>query len=52
MSKRARSKWITSGLLDDLEALDSDVLYSQARSCCETVVQEYGTLTSSYCWCR
>lgn len=52
MRKRARSKWITSGLLDDLEALDSEVPYDRARSCCETVVQEDGTLTSSYCRCR
>jgi len=50
--KRNRSKYITMGLLEDLEALDSPVPYSNARHCCDTVVQRDGKLTSSYCRCR
>lgn len=54
MRKRARSKYITSGLLNELESLDSPVPYSKARHCCERVEQRDGKLTSHYCrsrWC-
>lgn len=52
LRKRARSKYITMGLLEELESLDSPVPYSNARHCCETVVQRDGELTSHYCRCR
>lgn len=54
MRKRNRAKYITSGLLDELEALESPVPYSKARHCCERVEQRDGKLTSHYCrsrWC-
>lgn len=50
--KRARSKYITMGLLEELESLDSPVPYSNARHCCEVVEQRDGKLTSNYCRCR
>jgi hypothetical protein len=54
MAKRARAKYLTSGLLEELEALDSHIPYSRARSCCRVVQQEDGELVCSYCrsrWC-
>lgn len=54
MRKRARSRYLTSGLLEELEALDSPIPYGRARSCCRLVKQEDGALTSTYCksrWC-
>jgi plasmid rolling circle replication initiator protein Rep len=54
MQKRARSKWLTSAILDKLERLGSPLNYEAARSCCSTVKQEDGTLTTHYCkqrWC-
>jgi len=54
MQKRARAKYLTSGLLEELEELDSHIPYSRARGCCRTVVQEDGELKCSYCrsrWC-
>lgn len=50
--KRARSKYITMGLLEELESLDSPVPYSNAWDCCEVVEQRDGKLTSNYCRCR
>ena len=52
MQKRARAKYLTSDLLEELEDLDSRIPYSRARSCCRTVVQEDGELKCSYCKCR
>jgi hypothetical protein len=52
MEKRARSKYLTSGLLEELEALDSHIPYSRARGCCRVVQQEDGELQCSYCRCR
>ena len=52
MEKRARSKYLTSGLLEELEALDSHIPYSRARGCCRVVRQEDGELQCSYCRCR
>jgi hypothetical protein len=54
MQKRARSKWLTSAVLDKLEQLGSPLNYAAAWSCCSTVKQEDGTLTTHYCkqrWC-
>lgn len=54
MKKRARAKYLTSGLLEELEALDSHIPYSRARGCCRVVQQEDGELVCSYCrsrWC-
>jgi hypothetical protein len=47
-------KWIGMGLVERLEDLDSPIPYDRARSCCEVVQQQDGTLTSTYCrsrWC-
>lgn len=52
MGKRARSKYLTSDLLADLEALDSPIPYERARGCCRHVLQEDRKLVSSFCGCR
>jgi hypothetical protein len=52
MQKRARAKYLTDDLLQELEELDSHIPYSRARGCCSTVVQEDGKLKCSYCKCR
>jgi len=52
MAKRARAKYLTSDLLENLEALDSHIPYSRARGCCRVVQQEDGELQCSYCRCR
>jgi hypothetical protein len=47
-------KWVGMALVDELETLNSPIPYGRARSCCEVVEQEDGTLTSTYCrsrWC-
>lgn len=52
MKKRRAAKHLTSGLLEELEELDSPIPYSRARGCCEVVTQEDGELVCSYCRCR
>lgn len=52
MQKRARAKYLTRDLLEELEELDSPIPYSRARGCCRTVMQEDGELTCTYCRCR
>jgi hypothetical protein len=52
MRKRARSKYITAGVVGELKDLDSEVPYSRADHCCEVIEQRDGKLTSNYCRCR
>jgi len=52
MEKRARAKYLTSDLLEELEALDSHIPYDRARGCCRVVQQEDGELSCTYCRCR
>mgnify|MGYP006895882131 FL=1 len=52
MKKRARAKYLTRGLREELEELDSPIPYERARGCCRVVQQEDGDLQCSYCRCR
>jgi len=52
MKKRARAKYLTRGLREELEELDSPIPYERARGCCRVVQQEDGELQCSYCRCR
>jgi len=52
MRKRARAKYLTEDLLEELEGMESPIPYGRARSCCSVVKQEDGELTTNYCRCR
>lgn len=52
MRKRARSKYITRGVVEELKELDSPVPYDRADHCCERIEQRDQKLTSNYCRCR
>lgn len=54
--KRARVKFITYGLVKQLEALESPLCdqYRRSLSCCKVIEQHRGELTTHYCrarWC-